>query len=138
MKRAALSAGGIVLTPPVERERAAAIFRQDVPETAWRRIEEAFCRYGVALDNLRASKSSAKKDDPQSWRVRQAAVVRALEGALKQIESASYPRHGRVSAGSFGCIFPRQRLIPLMPGLLHLVGRCLRGGCRSFVAGTCE
>ncbi len=30
------------------------------------------------------------------------------------------------------------RLIPLMPGLLHLVGRCLRGGRRSFVAGTCE
>jgi hypothetical protein len=31
-----------------------------------------------------------------------------------------------------------ERLIPLMPGLLHLVGRCLRGGRRSFVAGTCE
>ncbi len=30
------------------------------------------------------------------------------------------------------------RLIPLMPGLLHLVGRCLWGGRRSFVAGTCE
>jgi uncharacterized protein with ParB-like and HNH nuclease domain len=45
---------------------------------------------------------------------------------------------GPINLAALDAIYTVLRLIPLMPGLLHLVGRCLWGGRRSFVAGTCE
>lgn len=94
MKRAARSLGGFVMVPPIEKGRAETILGQTLPNEAWIQIKAAFRRYGDALDDLRASKSSLKKDDAQSWHARQTAVVKSLETALSSVQAAQDPKHG--------------------------------------------
>lgn len=87
-KRAARALGGIVMTPPIDRQEAGRILDAEPSQAAWRAICAAFALYGDRLDDLAASKSSRKKDDPQSWHARQARATKALEAAFAQANRA--------------------------------------------------
>ena len=92
-KRAARSLGGMVPEPPIDRQEAGRILGTEPSPAAWRAIKGAFALYGERMDTLAASKAS-RKNEGQSWHVRQAQATKALETALTLAERTR-DRHGR-------------------------------------------
>ena len=92
-KRAASSLGGMVMEPPVDRHEAGRILGTEPSPAAWRAICAAFALYGERLDVLGASKAS-RKNEGQSWHVRQTQATKALETALA-LAQRTLNRHGR-------------------------------------------
>lgn len=93
IKMAGTPWGGQVLQPSLPRSKVEELLGSNLTDDAWQGVERAFAFYGCRQRELTASKASKKKDDPQSWQVRQSAAVKAIEGALDRIEKAR-SKHG--------------------------------------------
>ncbi len=91
-RRAATAVGFIWTDPPISKTEAESLLGRDIPDQAWSGIVNAYELYLHRLNDLTATKSSRKKDDPQGWTARQTATTKALEAALAKIEAAQ--RHG--------------------------------------------
>lgn len=92
-RRAARSLGGIVMAPPIDAAEAGGILGTEPSPEAWSAVRHAFARYGFALDNLATSKAS-RKNDGESWHVRQTQTAKALEVAFQKVQAAR-SNHGR-------------------------------------------
>ncbi len=74
------------LPPPVLRGEAEKAFGQEIPESAWQRICDAFELHGERLDDLEGTRDNRNPNDQRGWNKRKSDAENALETALKVLD----------------------------------------------------